>query len=90
MLFSHTDAIKTLSDCLKEMHLPPEDHLKIAQAIEMMERNYDKPMEAEWVSNEFCSRCGVGKYNWFDGGKPFGVWNYCPGCGAKMKTYLDD
>lgn len=54
------------------------------QALEAAE-SYN---EAEWVMN-FCSKCGISKYNWFEKGSetsgPIGVWNYCPGCGAKIR-----
>ena len=39
-----------------------------------------------------CSNCGISKYNFisfnFDDkngyARPFGTWNYCPRCGARM------
>jgi len=40
-----------------------------------------------WTMNT-CPKCGVSKYNFFtvvsDDSKPFGKWNYCPGCGADL------
>ena len=48
--------------------------------------------KGEWIG-DFCSVCGVSKYNFIsfnvvgekEYARPFGTWKYCPGCGAKMK-----
>ena len=76
------EVIETTKKALTIANLPPDEHLKVAACLEMIERNYHKPMEAKWIG-ECCSRCGTSQYNWLNG-KPFGEWRYCPGCGAKM------
>ncbi len=48
--------------------------------------------EGEWI-DDFCPKCGVSKYNFFtvikgtngERSKPFGIWNYCPKCGADLR-----
>lgn len=44
-----------------------------------------------WIG-DCCSNCGISKYNFIsfnvvgekEYARPFGTWNYCPRCGAKM------
>lgn len=49
--------------------------------------------KGEWLGNLFCSKCGISKFNYFtvirgengDRSRPFGIWKYCPNCGADMR-----
>lgn len=51
-----------------------------------------QPVKHGRWSRYCCSNCGISKYNFisfnFDDqngyARPFGTWNYCPRCGAKM------
>lgn len=57
-----------------------------------------QPMKHGRWSGYFCSNCGISKYNFisfnFDDkngyARPFGTWNYCPRCGAKMDGDKND
>ena len=51
-----------------------------------------QPVKYGRWSGYFCSNCGISKYNFIsfnivgekEYARPFGTWNYCPRCGAKM------
>ena len=51
-----------------------------------------QPVKHGRWSGDFCSNCGISKYNFIsfnivgekEYARPFGTWNYCPRCGAKM------
>ena len=44
--------------------------------------------KGQWIG-DFCSCCGLSKYYFFkmidDECTPFGMWNFCPNCGANMR-----
>ena len=51
-----------------------------------------QPVKHGLWSGYSCSNCGISKYNFIsfnivgekEYARPFGTWNYCPRCGAKM------
>lgn len=51
-----------------------------------------QPVKHGRWSGDFCSNCGVSKYNFIsfnivgekEYARPFGTWKYCPNCGARM------
>ena len=51
-----------------------------------------QPVKHGRWSRYCCSNCGISKYNFIsfnivgekEYARPFGTWNYCPRCGAKM------
>lgn len=65
--------------------------LYAAERIEELEEEV-RHATGRW-SGDFCSNCGVSKYNFIsfnivgekEYARPFGTWNYCPRCGAKME-----
>ena len=51
-----------------------------------------QPVKHGRWSRYCCSNCGISKYNFIsfnivgekEYARPFGTWNYCPRCGARM------
>ncbi len=62
------------------------------KAIEALPSVEPERKPGRWIG-DFCSECGVSKYNWFlvvsRDSAPFGTWNFCPHCGAKMEVEHD-
>ena len=63
-----------------------------AKAIESIPAADVHPVKHGRWSGYLCSNCGISKYNFIsfnivgekEYARPFGTWNYCPRCGAKM------
>lgn len=95
-LISRQDAINTALEFFVEFlggafH---EDGQKILMK-RMNELPSAKPerKKGEWVG-DCCSCCGVSKYNYIkmvdDECGPFGTWNFCPHCGARLEWNDDE
>lgn len=57
--------------------------------IQAMETEDAVPVVRGRWSGDFCSKCGISKYNFIkilhDDDGPFGTWNFCPRCGTDMR-----
>lgn len=92
------EIISILSTNLKPKE--PKETDKCRKALRIVARSLStRPKPGRWLG-DICSICGVSKYNWFSFNwapddyegyaRPFVQWNYCPGCGADMRGYLDE
>lgn len=78
--------IADLMDCGKEFSL---HYIAWLVGLEMACRQIEEKtaLRDRWTS-DFCPKCGQSKYAWFTvvsyNSKPFGKWNYCPGCGTDL------
>lgn len=66
-----------------------KDMRNVLDAINAIPSAESKRKKEKWVG-DCCSCCGVSKYNYIkmvdDECGPFGTWNFCPNCGADMRT----
>lgn len=69
------------------------DAKSAVEALEALPSAEPEQKKGEWVG-DCCSCCGVSKYNYIkmvdDECGPFGTWNFCPHCGARLEWNDDE
>lgn len=83
-LISRKETIRTI-DSLGEDYI---SYYKLLMLIGRLPSVEPERRKGQWVGN-FCSCCGLSKYYFLrmvdDECAPFGMWNFCPNCGADMR-----
>ena len=66
------------------------------ESIKIIPAEDVQPVKHGRWSGYVCSNCGISKYNFISFNfndqngyaRPFGTWNYCPGCGTRMDSNI--
>lgn len=90
--YHYEDNFWSMFDCEELTVAPHWDGHTEKDVIRLLSLPDVQPVKHGRWSGYSCSNCGISKYNFIsfnivgekEYARPFGTWNYCPRCGAKM------